>query len=316
VNNSKKILVIVGPTATGKTDLGIYLAKKFKGEIIACDSRQVYRDLDIGSGKLPSVNSKFKIKNSKWEVDGVNIWMYDVADPTSQYTAFDYAQEADKVLKQVLSRGKLPIIVGGSGLYLKAILEGFSVKSPINHKLRQKLEQLSLIDLQVKLQKLSPDKFKNLNNSDRNNPRRLIRYIEISMYGHVSESSKYKVQSYDVLKIGLEVPRGILNHRIDLRLDLRIKQGLIEEAQRLRKAGVSDERLERLGLEYKYLAFHLRGVISKPDMVKELKNKIHQYAKRQLNWFKKDSEIHWFDITKLGYQNQLESEVKNWYYRG
>ncbi len=198
----KKILVILGPTSTGKTDLAIKLAKKFNGEIISCDSRQVYKGLDIGTGKMPSESLEVKILKSAgfWLINGmseaptnaVKVWMYDVINPGKKYTAFDFAKDASRIIKEINLRGKLPVVVGGTGLYLKALLGDIpNLKVPINKKLREELTTLSLEKLQQKLKKLSLKKWNSLNNSDKNNPRRLLRSIEIiSMNPYVEESQK------------------------------------------------------------------------------------------------------------------------------
>ena len=169
----QKVLVILGPTATGKTDLALILANKFNGELVSCDSRQIYRGLDIGTGKYP--NSKLQITKSKgfWEIEGIRVWMYDVISPKKQYTVADYVKNADRVIRDIGKRGKLPIVVGGSGLYLKALLEGLpNLAIPIDRNLRKELEILTLEQLQMRLKKLSPERWNLLNDSDRQNKRR------------------------------------------------------------------------------------------------------------------------------------------------
>ena len=186
----KKLLVILGPTATGKTDLALYLAKKFNGELVSCDSRQIYGGLDIGTGKMPS-NSTYEVKRIRpcrsndigyWEIDGIKIWMYDVVSPKKQYSVADYVKDADRVIGEIRAKGKLPIIVGGTGLYLKAIFEGLpNLAIPVDKKLRNRLAKLSKAELQEKLKKVSPEKWESLNQSDRENSRRLIRAIELDI---------------------------------------------------------------------------------------------------------------------------------------
>lgn len=280
----RKLLVILGPTATGKTDLALNLAKKFNGEIVSCDSRQVYRGLDIGTGKYPSQKSKVKSK----------IWMYDVADPRKQYTVFNYVQDANKVINDIQKRKKLPIVVGGSGLYLKALLEGLTNLSiPVNKKLRNSLSKLSLKQLQNKLQKLLPKKWQDLNQSDRQNPRRLIRAIEL-----VGLKPNFaKTQNFDALKIGLTAPRDVLYKRADRKVLARIKQGMIEETIKLHKKGLSFKRMRQLGLEYGVLADYLDGKIKDTnELIKIMQGKIHGYIRRQLTWFAKEKDVHWFNI--------------------
>lgn len=288
----RKLLVILGPTATGKTDLALNLAKKFNGEIVSCDSRQVYRGLDIGSGKLPS--RRWKKHRGFWEIDGVNVWMYDVVDPSNQYSVFNYVQDANKVINEIQKRKKLPIIVGGSGLYLRALLEGLTNLSiPVNKKLRQQLEKLSLVDLQKKLQQSDPERWKKMNNSDRQNPRRLIRAVEL-----VGLKPNFaKALSFDALKIGLTAPRDVLYKRADRKVLARIKQGMIEETIKLHKKGLSFRRMRQLGLEYGVLADYLNGKIKDTnELIKIMQGKIHGYIRRQLTWFAKEKDVHWFNI--------------------
>lgn len=323
----KKILVILGPTATGKTDLGLNLAQKFNGELVACDSRQVYEGLNIGTGKEPGKkDSRLKINDLRikkekgyWEINDVKIWMYDMADPKTQYTVVDYVKDAWKVIEDIWQRGKLPIIVGGTGLYLKALLEGLpNLNIPINPKLREELANLSKEKLQQKLQELSFEKWESLNESDRQNPRRLLRSIELhSMNPYTDKCKELNVSchKHNVLKIGLTAQREILNQRIDLRVIFRINQGMIEETKKLHQQGLSFLRMRQLGLEYGNLADLLEGKVTKVEFIKKLQTKIHQYAKRQLTWFKKEKNINWFDITKPELALKVAKLINSWYYK-
>ncbi len=312
-----KLLVILGPTATGKTDLGLSLAKKLNGELIACDSRQVYKGLDIGTGKLPGEKVKVEKGEGYWVLDGVKIWLYDVVDPKKQYTVVEYIDDAKKAVENIIKRSKLPIIVGGTGLYLRGLLEGFSnLGKPVDLKLREELEKLSLQQLQGRISTLSPIQFEKLNNSEKNNKRRLIRQIElISMYPYISTNTELLGLSkdFDILKIGLTAPRSDLNQRIDLRIISRINFGMIKEALDLKNRGVSTKRMKELGLEYGILADYLDGLINKEELITVLQNKIHQYAKRQLTWFKKEKEVSWFDITVKNYSQKVVKQASNWY---
>lgn len=316
----KKVLVILGPTATGKTDLGLELAKKFNGELVAADSRQVYKGLDIGTGKMPGEDLGFKKQDSRWEINGVNVWMYDVADPNIRFTVKDYVEQAEKIIEDILKRGKLPIIAGGSGLYLKALLEGLpNLQIPADEKLRGELQKLSLEELQEKLQAVSPIRWKKLTDSDKKNPRRLLRSIELvymNPYVRKTQHSKLKTQNYQILKIGLTAPRQVLNERIDLRLISRINQGLIKEGEDLHKHGLSIKRMRELGLEYGVLAEFLEGKITREQFIQNLKIKIYQYAKRQMTWFKKEKDIKWFDITYQDWASKVEKLITSWYHQG
>lgn len=300
--------------------MAIQLAKKFNGELIACDSRQVYKDLDIGTGKLPGKNGELKIENGKWIFDGITIHMYDVADYRKQYTVFDYVKDANKVIEEILKRKKLPIIVGGTGLYLKALLEGIpNLGVPIDLTLRKQLNNLTIKQLQQKLQEISADKWKKMNYSDQQNPRRLVRAIEIVFTSEEPLRVAIRGGLKNVLKIGLMAPREILYQRIDKRVISRIEQGMIEEAEDLHRQGLSFERMRQLGLEYGVLADYLEGKIkTKEELIKILQGKIHGYARRQETWFKNPStgsgRIHWFDITGDGWSDQVESITNSWYY--
>lgn len=317
----KKLLVILGPTATGKTDLALQLARKFDGEIVAADSRQVYIGLDIGTGKYPG-SEKWEVRRrkGKWEVGGINIWMYDVVDPKSQYSVADYVKDASRVISEIHKKGKLPIIVGGTGLYLRALLDGLpNLAIPIDKKLRKKLENLTKDELQKKLKSLSPSRWESLNNSDRQNPRRLVRAIEMELspqrnpYGHLRGGKL----NYEHFKIGLTASREILDENVDTRVVSRIKQGLIEEAKKLHKESLTLKRMRQLGLEYGVLADYLDGKIKSSDeLVVIMQGKIHGFVRRQLTWFKKEKDIHWFDITDRSYIIKVEKLIAKWYDSG
>lgn len=312
-----KVLVILGPTSIRKTDLALKLAKKFNGEIVACDSRQVYKRLDIGTGKMPGDEVTVKRDKGFWEMDEVKVWMYDVADPNRQYTVYDYVKDANKVVDDILERGKLPIVVGGTGLYLKAFLEGLSNLSiPIDWKLRKGLERLSLVDLQKRLQKISSQRWGKMNSSDQQNPRRLVRAIEMVMFQPQRvKRLDSKLKDFNILKIGLIAPREILYKRIDDRVVSRIDQGMIKEAEKLHKESLSFERMKQLGLEYGVLADYLVGnIIGINNLIKIMQGKIHGYARRQVTWFKGEKNILWFDITKKNFPAEVEKAIAKWYH--
>lgn len=320
MEKGRKLLVILGPTAIGKTELALYLAKKFNGELISADSRQIYKGLDIVTGKLPSGrwnmdDGRWKKGNGFWILDGMKIWLYDVVDPKKQYTVFNFVKDANKVVNKIQSENKLPILVGGTGFYIKALLDGLpNLKIPVDQKLRKKLNKLSLDKLQEKLTKLSPGKWKLMNSSDKQNPRRLVRAIEVVMSKHWRDpSSLIPIQS-DVLKIGLTAPRDVLYKKVDKRVVKRIKQGMIDEAKSLYKNGLSLKRMRQLGLEYGILADYLDNKIkSRKDLAKFMQFKIHGYVRRQLTYFKKEKNINWFDITAKDYINKIEKIVHPWY---
>jgi tRNA dimethylallyltransferase len=310
-----KLLVILGPTSSGKTDIALSLAKKFNGELISCDSRQVYKGLDIGTGKLPSQNFDVKIKKFEgfWEIDQIKVWMLDVADPLTRYDVSEFIKDAEKALAQIRKKRKLPIIVCGTGLYLKALIEGLpNLKIPYDKSLREDLEKLDLLKLQEKTYKLVPGIFDKLNNSERNNPRRLVRIIELALSSPLEKTSE-ESKNFNILKIGLELSKEKLNQRIDTRVLSRLNQGLINEAKKLQSGGLSLKRFRELGLEYGVLADYLEGSIDLPILIESLQTKIHQYAKRQRTWFKKEKNVNWVDVSLNDFENKVENIVAAWY---
>lgn len=320
---SKKILVILGPTATKKTDLALQLAKKFNGELVSADSRQVYKGLDIGTGKIPTdlrfKNDDLRIKKDKgwWEVNGIRIWMYDVVSPKKQYNVASFVKDAEKVIEKIRKKGKLPIVVGGTGLYLKALIDGlFNLAIPQDLNLRNRLKRLSVTKLQRQLQKLSPAHWQQLNISDRQNPRRLSRSIElIKMYPYIDNKKKIisLSEKNDILKIGLTAPRLILYQKVNNRVTLRIREGMVEEAKKMHEVGLSFKRMKQLGLEYGVMADYLQGKIKTDELISRMQGKIHGFVRRQLTWFKKEKNVNWFDITNKNYPIQVEILVTKWY---
>lgn len=312
----------MGLTTTGKTDLALKFARKLNGELISCDSRQVFTGLDLGTGKLPSQEKTVKIEKfpGHWRIDGVLVHMYDVADPRQRYTVKNYTDQAEEVISNIIKNRKLPIIVGGTGLYLKALLEGLpNLAIPDDLSKRGDLAKLNLKDLQEQLIKLSPQKWQSLNMSDRQNPRRLLRSIELlnmNPYSNTRIKQLGLESKFNVLKIGLTAPRPIINNRINLRLSARIQQGLMEEARKLYSQGLSLDRMKELGLEYGCLADLLAKQIDKHQFELDLQNKIHQFAKRQWTWFKKVKKVYWFDITATDWTTQVDNLTHSWYYSG
>ncbi len=270
-----KIIVVCGPTATGKSDYAVELAKKNNGEIISADSRQVYRGFDIGSGKI-----------TKREMKGVPHHLLDVASPKRTFSAAQYKKLADKAIKDILKRGKTPIICGGTGFYIDAVVYDHTFpKVKPNKTLRKQLSRLSPRELFEKLQTLDPDRAQEI---DSNNSVRLIRAIEIATaLGKVPlRQAQGKQGKYDVEWIYLDFPDEVLKNRIHIRLFARIR-GIVAEVKRLHAQGVSWKRLESFGLEYRYFALYLQGKLSKAEMLTQLEFAIWHYAKRQRTWFKK-----------------------------
>jgi tRNA dimethylallyltransferase len=268
-----KLIVVCGPTATGKSDKAVEIALAQNGEIISADSRQVYRGLDIGSGKI-----------TQEEMRGIPHHLLDVANPTDTFSVDDFVVLGARAIESILQKGKVPIICGGTGFYIDALVNGIQLPEvPPNLELRAELEKLSLDDLQNKLHEVDPRRYEEV---DLFNPVRIIRAIEIATeLGSVpplSRESKYNVEY-----VYLDFPDDILKERIYKRLVARLDYGMLNEAKRLHENGLSFERMKQLGLEYRYMATHLLGEISYEEMVEQLNTKIWQYAKRQRTWFKK-----------------------------
>lgn len=276
-----KIIVIVGPTASGKTGLAIELAKKFDGEVISADSRQVYRGLDIGTAKV-----------TPEEMDGVPHHLLDVADLKEVYTAADFKRDALLAIDDIIARGKLPIICGGTFFYIDALLGKASLPDvEPDEELRAELEEKSAAELLDILRSLDPARAAKI---DQENPRRLIRAIEIARsLGRVPETEA-KECPYAILTIGLMVDMETHGEVLKNRILERLNAGMAEEVKRLSKDGVTHERLERLGLEYRYLSRYLRGLMSLNEMIEELTIKSRQFSKRQMSWLRRDREIKWF----------------------
>lgn len=287
-----KIIAIIGATASGKTKLAVELARTYNGEIISSDSRQVYKGMDIGTGKDIEEYGKGK--------RGVKYHLIDVIMPHKQFDLKTYQSLAYKAISGVLQRGKLPIIVGGSGLYLQAVIDGYNLGSytPISMK-RGDLEKLSLESLQKEITKLDPKFFQKIKEADQKNKRRLIRYLEILQTNKVTHEDIYHISKprYEALVLGLEYSLPVLRQRIKKRLDSRFKEGMVEEVEHLHNNGLSWERLESFGLEYKYISLYLQNKLSKEEMKKKLEIGSGQFAKRQLTWFrrweKQGREILW-----------------------
>ncbi len=288
-----KIVVILGPTASGKSTLAVELARQFNGEVVSADSRQVYRDLNIGTGKI-----------TQREMRGIPHHLLDVADPRRQFTVVEFKMLAEKAIDDILSRGKLPILCGGTGFYIQSIVDGVVLPEvPENAKLRASLSKLSAERLFAKLKKLDPKRAKTI---DSKNPVRLIRAIEIaSAVGYVPRIKM--APRYETLQIGTKIKPELLKGKIEKRLAMRMKKGMIAEARKLHKAGLSLKRMDSLGLEYRHLAKFLQKEISKKEMEEQLAIKTCQYAKRQMQWFIRDRRIKWLAITET---KRIKSAVK------
>lgn len=274
---SSKSVIILGPTASGKTGLGVKIAEIFNGEILSADSRQVYIGLDIGTGK--------DLEEYARVVPPIPYHLIDIVPITYEFSLFDYLKYFTLAYEDVTSKHKLPIIVGGTGLYLSALIEGYSLaRAPINETLRKELSRLPIEELQKKLLELKP---KLHNTTDLLEKERVIRAIEIAL----AEKNGEEIVSGPPLNatiLGIHYEREQLKHRISERLKQRIQQGLVEEVERLRNEGVSNERLFQLGLEYRYVLLYLQGKIkNKNDMFQKLRSAIWEFARKQEIWFRR-----------------------------
>ena len=320
VADMEKLLIICGPTATGKTKLALELAKKFDGEIVSADSRQVYKYMDIGTGKDLPTNSKFQ--NSKtlsmggfYTINGVKLWGYDLVSPKKEFSVAQYERVARSIIRGIWGRKKLPILTGGTGLYIKAVIDGIETASiPKNIKLRESLEDRTVKELFEILSNVDSVKSASLNLSDRKNPRRLVRAIEIAQNNLSGKSKKRQTAlKADVLMIGLTVPKKMLNKRIKERVKKRINQGIEKEIEKLLKMGVNWNMQSMNTLGYKQWREYLISKKTKKEVIdKWIKDEI-QYTKRQNTWFKKERRIKWFDMSKRAYKKDMETEVKKWY---
>lgn len=281
----KKLLVVCGPTATGKTEIAMRLAKIFSGELVSADSRQVYKYMDIGTGKD--------------RPKGATIYGYDLVDPDEEFSVSQYVNFADNAIEKIYSKNKLPILVGGTGLYIKAVVDGIETANvPRNEKLREELTLKSASELAEILKKLDIKKFNLLNDSDNKNPRRLIRAIEVA-----KSRTKFKnsIRHRDCLFIGLTLPGDLLAKKIMARVDNRVKIGFGKEVQFLKKKGL-----------FEYVPTQTLGYKDWPD-VEKWKNEEIKYAKRQKTWFKKDERINWFNVSESDSTEKIEKLVRKWH---
>lgn len=307
--NNKKLLVILGPTASGKSDLAIDIAKQFNGEIISADSRQVYKGMDIGTGKvkIQKIHSpkfsqgKFektkkskikKIKNAELYSEGIRHHLLDVISPKKYFSVAQYQKLTLKTIKDIQKRGKLPILCGGTGFYISSVLEGWQFpKIKPNLNLREKLEKLTSDELFLKLKKINPQRAATI---DKNNKRRLGRALEIILHNKKIEPLRKNPLKMDILIIGIQKDKEELKKRIEKRLDKRLKQGMVKEVKELKRKGVSSKRLENFGLEYRFINRYLENKINYQEMRKSLLREIIKYAKRQMTWFRnKIQNINW-----------------------
>ena len=275
-----KLIVIEGTNASGKSSLGVELASRFGGEIISADSRQVYERLDLGSGKI-----------TPEEMKGVPHHLLNVRKPGEFFSMADFQRLAYEAADGILARGRLPFLVGGTGLYVDAMADGYTLseKAP-DHTLRAQLETYDTPALYEMLKKKLPDT--DVDPRNRHRVMRALERLEADDYAPPSKASRFTL-----LKLGVTWPREILKQRIDERLEKRLAAGMVDEVKALLDEGISEEFLVKLGLEYKYLTWYLTGKMEYGQMVEELGNAIKKFAKRQMTWFRRDPRIIWLDMS-------------------
>lgn len=301
------LLSIVGPTASGKTSLAVCLALAFNGEIISADSRQVYRGMDIGTGK----------DLGEYDVNGRQIpcHLIDIVEAGYKYNVFEYQSDFLRVWNDCRKRGVMPVLCGGSGLYVEAVLKGYKLLAvPVNEELRAALSGMSLQQLSERLAT-----YKKLHNTTEiDTPKRAIRAIEIEEYYRTHPYEEKDFPQINSLIVGVDVSREVRRERITRRLHERLEDGMLDEVRRILDSGVPAEDLIYYGLEYKYLTLHLTGKLTYDEMVSQLNVAIHQFAKRQMTWFRK-MEREGFDIRWLSAEMPMEERVqtvKRWWEEG
>jgi tRNA dimethylallyltransferase len=292
--HDKKLIVILGPTASGKSDMAVKIAKKIGGEIISADSRQVYKGMNLGTGKI-----------TKKETKGIPHWLLDVDSPKNRFTVSQYRELALKAIDKIFKKEKIPVICGGTGFYIQALVDGIvTPKVKPDWKLRKKLEKKSVKEICNILKKLDKERARSI---DKNNPRRLIRAIEIvKKTKSPVPSLKTNPLPYPILFLGIKKSPKDLEKLIKKRMIKRLKAGMVSEVKKLHKNGISWVRLEEFGLEYRYVAFYLQKKIGYQKMQTLLQKETEHFSKRQMTWFKKDKRIEWIKKYK-----QAEKLVKN-----
>lgn len=280
MQNLPKVVAVVGTNASGKSALGIELAKRFGGEIISADSRQVFRGLDLGSGKV-----------TREEMQGIPHHLIDVREPGEFFSMADFQRMSYRLIDEIRGRGRLPMIVGGTGLYVDSVLDGYLLSdTEPDLAYRAELERLTTPELYNMLMRLAPGA-----QVERNNRNRVMRMLERIHDG--DDATPGKQARYQSLRLGVSWPRDVLAARIQERIDTRLAQGMIEEVQGLLDRGVSADFLLGLGLEYRFITQYLTGELPDRDkMLAKLAQAIRKFAKRQMTWFRRNPDIVWLDM--------------------
>jgi len=310
-------LLIYGPTATGKTSLGIKLAKSYSGEIVSADSRQIYKGMDIGTGKDVGKKSKFHLwkkervgKIGYYIVSGVKLWLLDVVDPDTPFSSYQWAELAKILISKISNSGSLPIVLGGSGFYLKTLLDGVSADTAPDWQFRGKMSKVPLLKLQLETKEKLSEKWATMNNSDRSNPRRLIRALEMGK--KTSLKRQGGAWENNSLAVALFLEKSIQKDKISKRINERLKQGLLDELKiLLKKYCWTDPGLNCLAYK-EFKSFFERKTDLSLVVDQWFKDEV-SYAKRQLNWFAKDERFTWFDVGQSTSFNQINKLVRKWY---
>ena len=303
----QKVIVICGPTASGKTALSIELAKKINGEIVSCDSMQIYKEMDIGTAKP-----------TKEEMQEIPHYMINTIFPNERYSVADYKKDAKKAIREIIKKGKVPIIVGGTGLYVDSLI--YEIEYPdikFDEKYRQELEEQvrkdGLEKLYNKAKKIDPEAMLKISSNDK---KRILRVLEIykatgKTKTEQERKSREKEPEFDYLVYGLNMPREKLYERINLRVDIMIKQGLIKEVEEIYKK-YNEFPTAMQGLGYKEVVEYLEGHLTKEEMIEKIKQETRRYAKRQITWFKRYKESKWFDLDKYDNGEILKEDILNY----
>ena len=310
----KKMITILGPTASGKTSVAARLAAEIGGEIVSADSRQVYRRMDIGTGKDLD---DYEVKNENGEVTNVPYHLIDIREPGTKYNLFEYQQDFYDVYQDIRRRGAVPILCGGTGLYIEAVLKGYKLSPvPQNQKLRDSLEGKPLNELTEMLKGLKEKNGSNMHNTtDVDSCQRAIRAIEIETYNLEHPTPRRELPPVESLIIGIDIDREERRAKITRRLKARLEEGMVEEVKALLDEGIPADDLIYYGLEYKFLTEYLTGVASYGEMTNRLEIAIHQFAKRQMTWFRgmerRGFKIHWIDAM-LPMEEKIEKIKQLW----
>lgn len=285
----RNLLVVLGPTASGKTGLAVRLARRIGGEIISADSRQVYRGMDLGTGKDLTEYGR--------DGDPVPFHLIDICDPEDEFSVFAFQGHFYRSMAEILTRGRVPLLAGGTGLYLDAVLRGYRMAAvPENQELREGLAAEPMESLRRRFLSSCPDAH---NTTDLLEPKRLIRAIEIAEYSQMHPQETKTPIAVLPLVIGIRCDRSELRRKITLRLQARLENGMVDEVRSLHESGIAWEKLESFGLEYRYMSLYLQQKMAREEMFRTLNTRIHQFAKRQETWFRRMERqgvrIHWID---------------------